>query len=174
MAPEATLPRGDVNVPSDYFSLAGFEVIMHGRFWVLTEEDSELAITLGLGKPVIVYVPYGDNAQDREAYDKRARVFADVHPLSLQVDQTTGNTNGIILVRDANQCADVLYALAKSQLNVKVSRENEADPLSGETSIFWVLSEAITGNESVIRVATGWKHLRTAFWSAFRPDLHIP
>src|SRR5688572_19045575 len=37
MAPEATLPRGDVNVPGDYFSLAGFEVIMHGRFWVLTE-----------------------------------------------------------------------------------------------------------------------------------------
>jgi hypothetical protein len=38
MAPQATLPRGDVNVPGDYFSLAGFEVIMHGRFWVLTEE----------------------------------------------------------------------------------------------------------------------------------------
>jgi hypothetical protein len=37
MAPEATLPRSDVNVPGDYFSLAGFEVIMHGRFWVLTE-----------------------------------------------------------------------------------------------------------------------------------------
>jgi hypothetical protein len=37
MAPEATLPRGDVNVPGDYFSLAGFEVIMDGRFWVLTE-----------------------------------------------------------------------------------------------------------------------------------------
>jgi hypothetical protein len=37
MAPQATLPRGDVNVPGDYFSLAGFEVIMHGRFWVLTE-----------------------------------------------------------------------------------------------------------------------------------------
>ena len=25
----------DVNVPSDYFSLAGFEVTMYGRFWVL-------------------------------------------------------------------------------------------------------------------------------------------
>jgi hypothetical protein len=40
MAPEATLPRGDVNVPGDYFSLAGFEVIMDGRFWVLTEEKA--------------------------------------------------------------------------------------------------------------------------------------
>ena len=39
MAPEATLPPRDVNVPGDYFSLAGFEVIMDGRFWVLTEES---------------------------------------------------------------------------------------------------------------------------------------
>jgi hypothetical protein len=137
-------------------------------------KDSELAITLGLGKPVIVYVPYGDNEPDRLAYERRARVFAEVHPLSLQVNQMTGNTNGIILVRDANQCADVLYAIAKNQLKVVVSRETEPDPLSGETSIYWVLREAVTGNHSVIRVATGWKHLRTAFWAAFRPDLHIP
>lgn len=137
-------------------------------------KDSELAITLGLGKPVIVYVPYGDNDADRAAYELRARVFAEVHPLSLQVNQITGNTNGITLVRDANQCADALYAIAKNQLKVTISREVEQDPLSGETSIFWVLREAVTGNNSVIRVASGWKHLRTAFWSAFRPDLHIP
>ena len=31
------MPRGDVNVPGDYFSLAGFEVFMYGRFWVFTE-----------------------------------------------------------------------------------------------------------------------------------------
>jgi len=137
-------------------------------------KDSELAITLGLGKPVIVYVPYGENDTERAEYDRRARVFAEVHPLSLQVNQMTGNTNGIILVRDANQCADVLYAIAKNQLKVTIRRELEKDILSGETSIFWVLREAVTGNDSVIRVATGWKHLRTAFWSAFRPDLHIP
>jgi hypothetical protein len=119
-------------------------------------------------------VPHGDNDADRQVYDKRARTFAEVHPLSLQVNQATGNTNGIIVVRDANQCADVLYAIAKNQLKVTVTREEEDDNLSGEKTIFWVLREAITGNNSVIRVATGWKHLRTAFWSAFRPDLHIP
>jgi hypothetical protein len=78
------------------------------------------------------------------------------------------------LVRDANQCADVLYAIARNQLRVTVRRETESDPSTGETSIYWVLREAVTGNNSVIRVATGWKHLRTAFWAAFRPDLHIP
>lgn len=138
-------------------------------------KDSELAITLGLGKPVIVYVPRGESDADKAEYDKRARIFAEVHPLSLQVDQQTGNSNGIMLVRDADECANVLYALAKNQLKrkVEVHRETEADPISGETTTYWVLRETLTPNRSVIRVATGWKHLRTAFWSAFRPDLHI-
>jgi hypothetical protein len=37
MAPEATLPHSDVNVPGDYFSLAGFEVTTYGRIWVTPE-----------------------------------------------------------------------------------------------------------------------------------------
>jgi len=32
---EATLPPSDVNVPGDYFSMAGFEVTSYGRFWLL-------------------------------------------------------------------------------------------------------------------------------------------
>jgi len=35
MPPEATLPLSAVNVPGDYFSMAGFEVTSYGRFWVL-------------------------------------------------------------------------------------------------------------------------------------------
>jgi len=41
MAPEATLPPGDVNVPGDYFSLAGFEVNLYGRFWLTPEVVSQ-------------------------------------------------------------------------------------------------------------------------------------
>jgi len=41
MAPEGTSPPSDVNVPGDYFSLAGFEVTTYGRFWV-TPEDLRL------------------------------------------------------------------------------------------------------------------------------------
>ena len=37
MAPEGTNPPSDVNVPGDYFSLAGFEVTTYGRFWVSPE-----------------------------------------------------------------------------------------------------------------------------------------
>ena len=40
MAPEANLPPGDVNVPGDHFSLAGFEVNLYGRFWLTPEAIS--------------------------------------------------------------------------------------------------------------------------------------
>jgi hypothetical protein len=38
MALEATMPHSVVNVPGDYFSMAGFEVTTYGRFWVSPEE----------------------------------------------------------------------------------------------------------------------------------------
>jgi hypothetical protein len=34
---QATGPAGVVNVPNDYFSMAGFEVTLYGRFWVTAE-----------------------------------------------------------------------------------------------------------------------------------------
>jgi hypothetical protein len=40
------VPPGDVNVPGDYFSLAGFEVTTYGRFWV-TPEDNITGALLG-------------------------------------------------------------------------------------------------------------------------------
>ena len=47
MAPEATLPRSVVNVPGDYFSMAGFEVIMYGRFWVFPEAPASNRFSTG-------------------------------------------------------------------------------------------------------------------------------
>src|SRR6185369_2568443 len=42
---QASFPCCVVNVPNDYFSMAGFEVTLYGRFWV-TPEDS--AVVKGL------------------------------------------------------------------------------------------------------------------------------
>jgi hypothetical protein len=37
---EATKPLVVVNVPDDYFCMAGFEVIMYGRLWMIPEVRS--------------------------------------------------------------------------------------------------------------------------------------
>ena len=42
MSLEATLPLSVVNVPNDYFYMAGFEVTLHGRFWVTAEAKTHL------------------------------------------------------------------------------------------------------------------------------------
>jgi hypothetical protein len=42
-------PRVGLNVPSDGLSLAGFQVIMYGRFWVITEERISILETLNGG-----------------------------------------------------------------------------------------------------------------------------
>jgi len=49
MALEGTSPPSDVNVPGDYFSLAGFEVTTYGRFWVTPEDYRDKLKTLLTG-----------------------------------------------------------------------------------------------------------------------------
>jgi hypothetical protein len=42
MSLEATLPLSVVNVPNDYFYMAGFAVTLHGRFWLTAEDHRDL------------------------------------------------------------------------------------------------------------------------------------
>lgn len=42
-------------------------------------------------------------------FDKRAEVLKVHHPLAMQVDLKTGVANGVFVVRDAKQCATLLY-----------------------------------------------------------------
>ena len=43
------MPPSDVNVPGDYFSLAGFEVTTYGRFWVTPEVHTSSLFRSGRG-----------------------------------------------------------------------------------------------------------------------------
>jgi len=45
---QATLPLSVVNVPNDYFSMAGFEVTLHGGFCVTPEEPLQVANLIAL------------------------------------------------------------------------------------------------------------------------------
>jgi len=43
---QATLPLSVVNVPNDYSYMAGFQVTLHGRFWVTPEAANFLLLQL--------------------------------------------------------------------------------------------------------------------------------
>ena len=137
-------------------------------------KDSELAATLAQGKPVIVYVPTAKDtdadivkitdlsersrrlAEKTQKLDRRASTFKDYHPLGLQVGLYDGVARGVIVVRDPEQCAKILYRVLTNSLEVNIKFEHHGI----------VLREKDT--DSVVRVMTGWGTLASAFWNQFR------
>lgn len=120
-------------------------------------KDSELAATLCQGKPVIVFVPEGDDSdlERKEKLDARAKVFQDFHPLGLQVGLYDGVARGVIVVRTPEMCAKILYQILTNSLEVQLKFEQHGLTLREKTS------------KSVIRVMTGWNELAHAFWNNF-------
>lgn len=84
-------------------------------------------------------------------FEKRAKLFREIHPLALQVILSTGVLNGILVVRTVDQCAAVLSNLIKNNLSVKFQKEE----------MNYRLVEEITG--STIRVISRHKLLLNAF-----------
>lgn len=120
-------------------------------------KDSELAATLCQGKPVIVYVPEGDDSdlERKEKLNGRAKVFQDFHPLGLQVGLYDGVARGVIVVRTPEQCSRVLFQLLTNSLEVDLTSEQHGLTLRERST------------KSVVRVMTGWGELAHAFWNNF-------
>lgn len=53
-------------------------------------------------------------------YEKRAKIFREVHPLALQVILSTGVLNGILVTRSVNSCAKILKSLIINQLELEL------------------------------------------------------
>lgn len=70
-------------------------------------------------------------------FEKRARVFREVHPLALQVILSTGVLNGILVVRSIKSCARVLRALIENKLDLELNVETDnyrlVEKLTGST-----------------------------------------
>ena len=88
-------------------------------------------------------------------FERRARIFREVHPLALQVILSSGVLNGILVARSVDSCANVIHALVRNKLDLEmVFPEDEAD-------LNYRLVERTTG--STIRVISRHQLLRNAF-----------
>ncbi|HEX8248659.1 MAG TPA: helix-turn-helix transcriptional regulator [Pyrinomonadaceae bacterium] len=56
-------------------------------------------------------------------FERRAKVFREVHPLALQVILSTGVLNGILVVRSVNTCARVVNALITNDLELELETD---------------------------------------------------
>jgi len=87
--------------------------------------------------------------------ERRALIFQDIHPLSLQVSPMDGVARGVIVTRSVKSTARILRELLLDTL------EYEIQPLKDN----WVLVDEIT--KSPVRVVTKNSVLTTAFWNEF-------
>jgi hypothetical protein len=61
-------------------------------------------------------------------------VLKELHPLSMQVDLQSGVANGILVVRNAKQCAKLLYRVLTNSVKFRIKNrkvsEKEDSPIS--------------------------------------------
>ncbi len=99
---------------------------------------------------------------EKRIYDKRAFVLQNTHPLAIQVNLDTGVANGVIVVRDENTCAELIWRILTNTMEFDIDYDEKSD--------CWLLIEKLT--RSIYRVVTGNQKLTNCFWS-FYPERDI-
>lgn len=89
-------------------------------------------------------------------FEKRAKVFREVHPLALQVILSSGVLNGILVTRTVAQCAKIVECIVKNEFSLVMNRDEDN----------YRVIESNTG--STIRVISRHALLRNAFQSYYK------
>lgn len=92
-------------------------------------------------------------------YEKRAALLRDVHPLGLQVNLETGVANGVLVVRTAEDCAELVRRVVTRSLEFDFEKKRV-----GEFT-YSLLREKISG--CIFRVMTGDPLLTNSFWNFY-------
>jgi len=84
-------------------------------------------------------------------YDRRAQTLKESHPLAIQVNLATGVANGVLVVRNAADCASLVRGIVTGTLEFDLDRTDECT----------VLREKISG--CIFRVMTSDNMLTNTF-----------
>jgi hypothetical protein len=98
------------------------------------------------------------SSSEARIYDKREQTLKETHPLAIQVNLETGVANGVLLVRNINDCARLLRRILTNSLEF-ILENNEKDQM-------WYLKESITG--CIYRVVTKDRKLTNCFWNFYK------
>jgi hypothetical protein len=103
----------------------------------------------------------------KERFEERARLLLESHPLAMQVDLNTGVAHGVIVVRNAEKCADILYKVLHRELEFDLEELEPSEPefACGDYTKTYVLRERTTG--SPYRVIMGDEQLTNSFWNFY-------
>lgn len=99
-------------------------------------------------------------SSEKQIYDRRFRTLKTSHPLAIQVNLDTGVANGVLVARDIQTCAELLWRILSNALEFNISYD-------GDTKC-WYLKESLT--ESVYRVVTDDEKLTNCFWNFYQEN----
>jgi hypothetical protein len=92
-------------------------------------------------------------------YDKRAQTLRESHPLGIQVNLDTGVANGVLVARQPQECAELIFRIVTGRLEFRIEKR----VLNGVE--YHVLRETIS--DSIFRVMTGDAMLTNSFWNYY-------
>lgn len=126
--------------------------VSHRTFNVIQEEDDEIKRSLGdKFKQMCKTVAVGE----KHYFEKRANTLRISHPLAIQVHLETGVANGVLVVRNAEDCAKLIEGILTKNLSFKVVHPE------GMTE----LREELSG--CPYRVVTDDAKLTNSFWNFY-------
>ena len=106
---------------------------------------------------------------EKQSFDKRASILKDVHPLSLQVHLESGVSNGVLVVRSVDDCAQLLRDLVLNE--VSFAFEFIQDKRNTDDKGVVVLQEKIS--KSPFRAVTQYEKLANSFWNFYLVPEHL-
>lgn len=112
-------------------------------------KDAEVAMTMSLGKPVVILCPDTEKGKERE------RIFRDIHPLSKLIDFQSGVVNGAMITRDKDTARELLARIFENRMEYDYE----------QTKGYFRLRERLT--KSVVRLQTSDRLLRETFWNYY-------
>lgn len=89
-------------------------------------------------------------------FERRAKIFREVHPLALQVILSSGVLNGILVVRSIDSCAKLIRALVENKLELELDVDDDNYRLVEKNT------------KSTIRVISRHKLLANAFTTFYK------
>ena len=101
-------------------------------------------------------------------FEKRAKALAETHPLGVQVVLHSGVPNGILVVRSAPECRELIREMISGGLAFDIlarTPEGEVEDLEAPLEADRVLRERRTG--SIYRAAIGESPEANAFWNFY-------
>jgi len=113
-------------------------------------KDSEVAMALSLGKPVVIYCPPTAEGE------KRMRFFRDIHPLSRLIDVEKGIPVGAMITNRTDHVVDLLHRIFANEMEYDLDHDGQG---------YFRLRERLTN--SVVRLHTNSRLLRESFWNYY-------